>query len=89
MCLSQGDPIQVITLTLDLDVCQYLLFTTKSAYTLYKKDTNSVVKSNCRFIYLYVFYGAIFHTLVSQPMNPEKSGGDCSHRALMGRFFHL
>lgn len=85
-CLSQGDTIQVIILTSNLDVCRYLLLTNKSAYTQCKKDTNSVVKSNCRFIYFYVFYGAVFHTLVSQPVNPEKSDGDCSCRALAGRF---
>lgn len=77
---------QVVTLTLNPDVCQYLLLTNKNAYTQCKKNTNNMVKSNCRFIYLYVFYGAIFHTLVSQPMNPEKSDGDCSRRALAGRF---
>jgi len=85
-CLSQRDTTQVVTLTLNLVVCRYLFLTNKSPYSHCKKETNSVCvdKSNCRFIYLYVFYGAIFHKLVSQPMNPEKSDDDCSRTGFMG-----
>lgn len=44
----------VVTLTLNLDVCQNLLLTNKNAYTQCRKNTNSVVKSSCKFIYLFI-----------------------------------
>lgn len=44
---------------------KHLVLTNKSADTHCKKETNSVWvdKSNCRFIYLYVFYRTVFHRL--------------------------
>lgn len=65
---------------------KHLFLTNKSADSHCKKETNSVWvdKSNCRFIYLYVFYRTVFHRFVSQPMNLEKSDNARSCRGFVG-----